>query len=162
MAQAEICPKCSSPILIGDWPICEPGGGHKPASSGRAQKFDPVVVHVDKQGNVRFPGRADARVPKGYQRRELTTIGEIRRFESQVNSRERSRFSQLKEAEERFYSDVDSQNRSDLLHAMRSMSPLGRAIAQAAINKSNRRSQPSFEPGFCVEVFSYDTPQYDA
>src|SRR5262245_28429608 len=71
-------------------------------SSRNAQSFEPVVVHVDKDGNVRFPGRADAKVPKGYEKRELTTVREVRKFEGQMNERERRKWSQHLENEERF------------------------------------------------------------
>jgi hypothetical protein len=160
MSKIDVCENCSKPVLIGDWPFCP----HGPARQRDAAGFDPVVIHVDKEGNVRFPGRANARVPKGYEKRELTSVREIRQFENKMNDRERSKASYLREAEERFYEAEDRQNRSDLLTAMQSMSPLGRAIAQRAIDATNSRSRSTADPGFHIEAFSFDSSNmpYDA
>src|SRR5258708_1278544 len=41
----------------------------------------PVVVHVGAGGKVRFPGRSDAKVPRGFNKVELKTLPEIENFE---------------------------------------------------------------------------------
>src|SRR4051812_19311335 len=46
-----------------------------------AQAFEPVVVHRDRHGNVRFPGSANAKVPEGFMKVELRTSREVHAFE---------------------------------------------------------------------------------
>lgn len=50
-----------------------------------AQSFNPVVIHRDAAGNVRFPGNANAPVPEGFQKVELATVAQVRAFEKEVN-----------------------------------------------------------------------------
>lgn len=53
-----------------------------------AQRFSPVVIHRDVNGNVRFPGSADAPVPPGFQKVELSTTAQVRQFEKEINVRD--------------------------------------------------------------------------
>src|SRR5512146_2376325 len=52
-----------------------------------AQNFDPVVIFRGPKGKVRFPGRANAPTPKGYERVELRTSHEIHKFEREMNAK---------------------------------------------------------------------------
>ena len=75
---------------------------------------DPVVVHVAEDGAIRFPGSANARVPKGFQKRELRTIREIESFEREVNCKLHAEARQHQENEERAASEIRSQLRGEL------------------------------------------------
>lgn len=61
-----------------------------------AQNFSPVVIHRDAEGNVRFPGRADARVPEGFKKVELCTVAEIRKFEAEMSIKDSAKADQFR------------------------------------------------------------------
>ena len=45
---------------------------------------DAVLVHVDpKTGDVRYPGRHDARLKEGYERQYLRNLQEVNKFEKE-------------------------------------------------------------------------------
>lgn len=93
---------------------CDQGGctevaDHRPSfwySSGvhLAQRFSPVVIHRDVNGNVRFPGSVDAKVPPGFQKVELTTVAQVRQFEKEVNAKDTRAAAKFRESRQ-FYLD---------------------------------------------------------
>ena len=117
---------------------------------------DPVIVHVAKDGQYRFPGAANARVPKGFQKRELRTIREIESFERDVNCKLHAEARQHQENEERYYSDVRSQLRSELRMRMQSMSQQGRDFARAVMSLNDQRRSKPTDPGFHLQVLHFD------
>jgi hypothetical protein len=152
------CPRCHTHYGIAEWPFCPHGAVYEQA----AQHFDPVVYHVNAKGEVRFPGATDAPVPVGYERRELRTIGEVRRFQARVNAAENSKIRQQVERECAWLETVEAKNRSDLRAAMAQMSPAGRAFAEVALAQHNQRRPTSGEAGFYVEPFENDASNREA
>lgn len=130
-----------------------------------AQSFAPVVVHKDAQGNYRFPGSPDAAVPPGFERVELRTTAEVRRFERDVNRAEAERHDGAQVREEGFYAGFKAQQRAELRAAMARMSPAGRDFAREAMRANDERPRGRFDAGFYVESFSVDSsnrePQRD-
>lgn len=129
--------------------------------------LDPVVVYRAPDGSIRFPGDtsgiATAKYDRlGYDRIELRSAAEVRRFESHMDrieyahaERRAERLQALREARE-------SENRSELFHRMQSMSARGRAIARAAIERNNAKpSARASAPGFHVDVYSNDRSNRD-
>lgn len=53
-----------------------------------AQRFEPVVIHRDAAGNVRFPGHKNDKVPTGFQKVELTDLNQVRRFEREMETKQ--------------------------------------------------------------------------
>lgn len=127
-----------------------------PLFDRNAQGFDPVVVHRGPNGEIRYPGRADAAVPEGYQKVELRTGSEVHAFEREVNAKECSRYERYQEGREAAFADIQGRNRSDLRASMRNMSEFGRDFARAAIEQNNQKTLGSFDPGFHLEAFHYD------
>jgi hypothetical protein len=117
---------------------------------------DPVVVHVASDGTYRFPGAANAKVPKGFEKRELRTIREIEAFERDVNTKLYAEARQHKENEEKFYSEVRSQLRGELRQRMQSMSQLGRDFAKLAMALNDDRKSRAAEPGFHLQILHFD------
>ncbi len=152
------CSECGTELQVGDWPFC--GGDqnrHVPADGRFAQGFDPVVIHRDAAGNIRYPGAADAPVPAGFQKVELRTMHEVRRFEAEVNQREHAKADQQLSRREAIFSAQQSQRRRDLRTQMERFSPLGRDFAHHAIDKGNNRRAASRDVGFHLDVFSNDS-----
>lgn len=145
-----ICPHCGTELEIGDWPYCP----HGRADGRFAQGFDPVVIHRDSVGNIRYPGHIDAPVPAGYQKVELRTTHEVRRFEAEVNQRERVKADEQLSRREAIFSAQQSSRRRELRTEMERMSPLGRDFALHAIDKGNNRRTASRDVGFHLDVFS--------
>lgn len=117
---------------------------------------EPVVVHFAADGTYRFPGAANARVPKGFQKRELRTIREIESFERDVNCKLHAEARQHQENEERYYSDVRSQLRSELRMRMQSMSRQGRDFARVVMALNDQRRSKPTDPGFHTQILHFD------
>lgn len=122
--------------------------------------IDPVIVYKAHDGSFRFPGDPNSLATKqydahGYERIELRSAADVRRFESQMNARELSRaqrrVERLQEGRERREHEL----RGNLRQAMQSMSPFGRAVARAAMAKNDAKPREyAREIGFHVDVFS--------
>jgi hypothetical protein len=155
-----VCPECGEEIEIGDWVFC-PHGSTRPEY---AQRFEPVVIHRDAQGNIRTPGSIHAPVPAGFERVELRTAAEIRHFEREMNRRERSRGEDVRSREEQHWGAQKAASRSELFQAMRGMSNEGRDYARYAIEQGNQRRHrlASYDPGFHIEAFSQDASNREA
>ncbi len=121
-----------------------------------------IVVHLGADGAVRFPGHENARVPKGFNRVELKTLGEIAAFERQVNQKLSSEASKHIENEERHFEGVRSRLRSDLRQRMHTMSPFGRAFAQLAIEMNNARKRKKSDVGFQVDILNNNSSTREA
>lgn len=149
------CADCGADLEIGDWPFCGRKGGHESIFKRWASPFDPVVIHKDASGNVRYPGRADAPAPKGFERVELRTVAEVRDFERSVGRREAARHDAAQVREELAFAQQVKHNRADLFQAMARMSNHGRDFARIAIEQNNRRGgRKPFDAGFRVEALS--------
>lgn len=129
---------------------------HRP-QAGRNEFVNPIVVHVAADGAVRFPGRADARLPKGFARRELKTIREVERFERQMNTKLRDEAEQHNQREHEHFEAIRKRNRSELRQAMQRMSPLGRDFAQLAMRINDERKRKSSEVGFHCVILHNDS-----
>lgn len=151
------CPSCGHELHIGDFPFCEPGGGHSPARSVNAALFDPVVIHRDAAGNIRYPANIHAPVPEGYQKVELRTVGEVRRFEAEVNQREHASADQHHSAREAAFAAAQSNRRSDLRGKMRNMSAFGQDFARHAMERTDSSRPQPRDVGFHLDVFSNDS-----
>jgi len=149
------CDNCAQELQIGDWPFC-PHGSTTMTSSFTDK---PIVVYKDGSGNVQFPGRADEKLPKrlaklGFEKVEMTPH-EARRFGKQMNSLERIKMEKHLSAMQAAYAHVHKEQREELRVAMRHMSPLGRDLAQAAIERADREEGSKYytsDPGFRIEI----------
>lgn len=130
--------------------------------SGSDNEVPPIVIHVDSEGHVRFPGASDARVPEGFEKRELRTIRQIEAFERDMNCRLRSEARQHQENEERYFSQVRSQLRGELRQRMQQMSEAGKSFARLAMALNDQRRSKSTETGFHVEILHFDQSNREA
>lgn len=130
----------------------------------RAQAFEPVLVYRDKSGHIRFPGRNQGVTPKGYEAVYLRTSTDVRKFERQMNARERERYFEHKERHERRFEEWTRNARSELRQKMQHMSPAGRALAEAAMREGDRDSgvDMRFDAGFHLNAFAYDSGSREA
>jgi hypothetical protein len=126
-----------------------------------AQAFDPIVIHVDSQGNKRFPASPDAPVPPGFEKRELRTVREVREFERTVNREERQRWDETRIREEMTFDPQRRERHRELRSEMQHMTPFGRAFAEYAMQQTNGKTRGSFDAGFRVSVFSDDRSNMD-
>jgi len=123
---------------------------------GRFIGSAPVVIHKADDGSVRFPGHANAPVPEGFERVELRTTEEKRRFEREINKNEYKRHQEAQERKEQYFGAIRSKNRAELREAMKHMSPRGRDIAMAAMEARDKRVSQKYEAGFHIEALSMD------
>jgi hypothetical protein len=130
-----------------------------------AQPFDPVVIHRDANGNIRFPGSTSAPVPEGFERVELRTTREVRSLEREVNLRENAAREQHLEREANAHANMRRDLRSELRQAMHGMSAYGRDFARHAMETTEQRQrekQRHTDAGFYVEAFSQDSSNREA
>jgi hypothetical protein len=152
------CSECGGEIEVGDWPFCNGNPArHVPADGRFAAGFDPVVIHRDAAGNIRYPANIHAPVPEGYQKVELRTVSEVRRFEAEVNQREHVKADQHHSAREAAFAAAQSIRRSDLRGKMRNMSAFGQDFARHAMERTDSSRPQPRDVGFHLDVFSNDS-----
>lgn len=130
----------------------------RPYTCSDAQAFSPVVIHKDAKGNVRFPGSANAPVPEGFQRVELTNVSQVRKLEREVNAFELSRAegNRLKQRDKAEGERME--RRSKFKELVRNFSPRGRQFAEAMMiardRHKTRLDKRITDMGFRVDAFS--------
>ncbi len=125
-----------------------------PRTFRNAQFAQPIVVFKNtKTGKFRFPGKADNPTPTGFERLEIRSVAEARKFEKHMNLKEKERYEQRKIMDEIEMAPVRDYMRAELRKKMEHFSPFGRAFAEAAIKETNERPRNyNFDPGFRIEV----------
>lgn len=154
--------------LVRDWPATPPCPTcnaptvqiHLPP---RVQwSIDPVIVYRGHDGQFRFPGAPDSPTTRrydreGFQRIELRSAADVRRFESVMNKHEYSRASRRVERAQQQRELRETHTRSTLRNLMQSMTPFGRALARAAMSRNDDKPRErTKDANFVVEAFSYD------
>lgn len=160
---------------------CSEEGEHRPSfwhtSRTRfAQSFSPVVIHRDVNGNVRFPGHSDAPVPAGFQKVELSTVHDIRKFESEMNKRDSQTAEKFRTARASYLDGQLACNRAAVdeiaaggkwqgtdeqgrIIERQGMSPRGQVLL-AKIREASKHKQAqgrsNTRPEFFIEAFSRD------
>jgi hypothetical protein len=124
--------------------------------------LDPIVVFKTPDGGFRFPGDANclsvAKYEKmGYERVELRSAADVRRFESQVNAHDRSLASRKFEHQQEQREAREKTNRSELRRQMTSFSRFGRELARVSMARNDAKPMKRVnEPGFHSEIMSMD------
>ena len=149
-----------------DWPATPPcptcnaaTEQFHPPPAARAQP-DPIIVYRAPDGSFRFPGDAAAHSTGkydrlGYERVELRGFADVRRFESQMNKRERSIMARKFERRQAAREQRESATRSELRRLMSSMTPFGRAVAREAMRRNDHKpSARTGEAGFHNDAYS--------
>ena len=130
-----------------------------------AQSFDPVVIHKDASGNVRFPANSNAPIPAGFQKVELTNLHQIRQLEKEVNSKESAKLREHRYSERASSDEAKKVRREAFRQAVAKMSPKGRQFAERAMEyvdqKKSKRGLGD-EANFHLEAFSYDSSNREA
>lgn len=129
-------------------------------TSQTAQRFAPVVIHKDSEGNVRFPAHADAPLPPGFQKVELTNFNEIRRFEKEVNTKDREEASKFHNAKAELLSGQLKENRRVMERIVEGFSPAGKKFyekMQQVSKAKERNAGRPIDPGFYIEAFTQDS-----
>lgn len=158
------CEKCGRFVLHGMYPFCGRSGpsGHGHVFNQDAQRMDPIVVHYDPSTQTyRFPAATDARVPNGFERRELRNFSEVRRFQKHWNTLERKRVERAVTSDLMRIDAINAQNRSELRAAMRHMSPQMRDFAQFCMDRNDATRPRMFDPGVMIEAMEYDRSNRD-
>lgn len=126
------------------------------ASRPKDWAIQPVVLHVDKKGNVRFPGHANGKIPRGFERVELKTLAEIQAFEHKMNHNLSCEAQQHQENEEKFFAPLRAKLRGELRQKMQSMSRTGRDFARYAMAVNDARERKKTDVGFHIQVLHFD------
>lgn len=141
-----------------------------------AQRFSPVVIHRDLEGNVRFPGNANAPVPNGFQKVELSTVAQVRQFEKEVSLKDRAAADKFRDSRAKFLDGQLECNRRAVdqiaaggawqgtdergnIITRHGISPRGMKILhqlREASKLKQCRGRANVNPEFFVEAFSKD------
>lgn len=122
-----------------------------------AQRFSPVVIHRGVDGKIRFPGHANAPVPEGYQKVELTQLSEIRALEREVNAADRIKDQRFQGARNAFLDGQLAENRRVVAGQVANFSPRGKWFYDAIRRVSEKKrlaGRSAANPEFVVEAFS--------
>lgn len=171
---SEACGKVSEVYrAVKDWPATPPcpqcGAQTEQTHRPKTVQWtvDPVVVYQAGDGSFRFPGDRGALSAheyerKGFHRIEIRSAVEMRRFEGMMNKRDFSLSQRRVERELQQREQREAVTRSELRRRMQSMSPYGRALAQAVIDRNNHKPKKrASESGFHSEVYSHDRSNRD-
>lgn len=129
--------------------------------------IDPVVVYRAPDGSFRFPGDANGRSAQqyskqGFERVELRSAAEVRRFEGAMNKHEYARASRRVERMQQLSEAREHHTRRELRHVMQSMTRFGRDVARAAMARNdNKPKLRAKDAGFHVDAFSNDRSNRD-
>ncbi len=134
-------------------------------STQKAQRFDPVVIHKDINGNIRFPGEANAQVPEGFQRVELTTIQQVRQIEKEWGAQDQTKANQFRAARQTLTDGQLKENRRVMESIVRDrFSPRGRKFYEAMkkVSEEKQRLGPkAVSPAAYFDAFSNDSTNRD-
>lgn len=151
--KTSVCSKCGEKLSVGDWPFCP----HGSVFSRRLAEVPPIVVHRNAKGELRFPAHADAPVPKGYRRVEIP-FHEAHKLEKEMNVKEKLRYQEHRRQEIEAWAPWRKQLNDQLRERMKTMSPEGRAFAQAALERYAKKDTcPKFDAGFHLPVLHFDS-----
>jgi len=161
------CENCGGPVEIGDFPLCRGNpadhkGGHGSMLIGNAARIDTVVYFKNSKGEVCLPGRNDEATPRGYERCETTQPSEVRGLLKRMDTESRIQHEMSQMRQEIAMNEQRTALRSELRRQMQSMSPRGRDFARLAIERTNNRARPRFEPGNHMVALEYNDSNHDA
>jgi putative FmdB family regulatory protein len=141
-----------------------------------AQRFSPVIIHRDANGNIRFPGNTNAPVPEGFQKVELSTIQQVRALEKEVNTRDSVKAGEFHNARGKFLDGQLKENRRAVDEILaggtwqgvedgkiverRGISPRGQKILaqlREVSMQKQARGRSRVSPEFIVEAFTQDS-----
>lgn len=154
----------------------KPSFWYSSAFRPQAQGFSPVVIHRDADGNVRFPGHANAPVPEGFQKVELATLQDVRKFEAEINLKDAIKSGKFRTARAEFLDGQLKANREAVdkivaggswegtddqgrIIQRRGMSERGLKILhqlREASKQKQAQGRSNANPEFFVECFSKD------
>ena len=160
---------------------CQEVGTYRPSfwQSSRvqlAQRFSPVVIHRAADGSVRFPGHANAPVPEGFQKVELSTLHDVRKFEAEISKQDSVKSEKFRVARAEFLDGQLKANREAVdrivaggtwegtdeqgrIIQRRGMSERGLKILhqlREASKQKQAQGRSNANPEFFVEAFSRD------
>ena len=141
-----------------------------------AQRFSPVVIHRAADGSVRFPGHANAPVPEGFQKVELSTIHDVRKFEAEIGKQDSIKSEKFRQARAEFLDGQLKANREAVdrivaggtwqgtdengrIVERRGMSERGLKILhqlRAASKQKQEQGRSHANPAFFVEAFTHN------
>lgn len=141
-----------------------------------AQRFSPVVIHRDASGNVRFPGHANAPIPEGFQKVELSTLHDVRKFEAEIGKQDSVKSEQFRASRAEFLDGQLKANREAVdrivaggtwegtdeqgrIIQRRGMSERGLKILhqlREASKQKQAQGRSNANPAFYVEAFTQD------
>lgn len=130
--------------------------------AGDAQRFEPIVYHITKDGHVSTPAHPDAPVRPGYERMEARTIREIQSLEKRVNRQELDKAEAHQHREEIMLANLRAETRPTFLRNVQRMSAKGRRIAEIAMERNDSNRPRLIDPGVHFEVLHFDQSNRDA
>lgn len=127
-------------------PECR-GKGEILWTTGRSQGFlkEAVLVFRLPDGRYSFPGTNQARTPKGAERLELRSAGEVRAVMREYNAGERSRGAAQEERYLEVAEQQQSARRATLHHLMgRESDPTARDLYREALERAHYEPSPRY------------------
>lgn len=170
------CDLCKKTLQLGDWPFCK-DGYHESTRRENAQRFSPIVVFKRLDGSYSFPASADAPVPDGYTKIEITNRRQAERLERDVNKKLREekanigptpidndgsglhQLRRLARGERVTIPDHDAHGNL-IMRTLDGSQMRGRFreyVEQLAERNSQPSYTPSYDPGFHIDIMHNDS-----
>lgn len=121
-----------------------------------AQAEATVVFERMKDGKLErmFPGRTDHKTPEGWQRREVTGIITIRKFEKELNRDEKRKYQESADRERELFSRQQSYRHDQLRQDERQMDSFHRELSELARRAENEGYSKDYDPGMHIQAYS--------
>ena len=150
------CNACKKDINLGDWPYCP----HESVFNLTARRFDPIVVHRDAAGNVRFPASTDAPVPEGFQKIEIFDFHHARKLEKEIEQRQTVASEQFRRTRQAFLDGQLKENRRVMDHLSSKFTDRGKnfyaKMREASMAKQAQGPRP-ISPAFYIEALTQNS-----
>ena len=157
----EVCPVCGGELIVGSYPFCKGNpADHETVRTRMAQSIQGTVYFQNAAGDISFPPSPNSPLPKGFEKKVLTTLRAADTFMREQNQREQIRAEEAVTNEKRYWKEVYSQGAASLESLLHSGRFTGdRAVyAENAIRKMrNYEGKKAHVPNFYIEPLVYDS-----
>jgi len=123
------------------------------------QQLSGTVYFENARGHIIPAGSDSDSAPQGYERKEASTLNEMRSLEKRLTQAECRKRQEFVEREQQQFEQTVRENRRELRSAMEQMSEKGKAFAREAMRRNDTRKMSwdkRVDPGVNLYVLNYD------
>ena len=149
------CNSCKQLVLVAGEP--QQGDLRCPHKFSRIP-ITPTIFYENRQGKRLYPWTSDDLPSEytrlGYQRREISGLGDIRRFERETSRQMQHEHGQQEELEQRVLEQERRARHDSLRNDLQMMDEFHRNIAREAMEQEDAGYSENYSPDFYIEAYN--------